>query len=111
MPTEPAGWQAAGLALRSANHGSIGDSRPMALWGYARGPRVPSRPARELAEGSNKFRETHPRTHGLWRAGGDRGVQSRTVAPRLFGLRCQIMGVEPFSFLPQDPSEGGDLAC
>src|SRR6266853_1546394 len=66
-------------------------------------------------EGSNKLMETHPRTHCLWRVGRTAKIQSRTVAPRLFGLRCHLrcqrMGVEPFSFLPQGPSEAGDLAC
>src|SRR5437667_11227900 len=42
---------------------------------------------------------------------GAGGVQSGSVAPRLFGLRGQSMGVEPFSFLPQSQSEAGDLAC
>src|SRR5947208_6280562 len=44
-------------------------------------------------------------------ARADGEVQSGSVAPRLFGLRGQSMGVEPFSFLPQSQSEAGDLAC
>src|SRR5207245_4101873 len=104
------------IGLGSANHGSIGDSRPMALWGYARGPRVPSRPARERARAVEQINGDSPSNPlPLARVGRTAKIQSRTVAPRLFGLRChlrcQMMGVEPFSFLPQEPSEAGDLAC
>src|SRR5437879_2724932 len=98
--------QAAGLGLPTMVRG-------LWLFGVVRGwPRVSSRPARELARGglTNSGRLTLE-PNCLWRAGGDREVQSGSVAPRLFGLRGQSMGVEPFSFLPQSQSEAGDLVC
>src|SRR2546422_5071501 len=90
-----------------ANHGSIGDSRPMALLGCSRGHMV--------------ARETHCLTRpGILTLEPVRSAAGRSHASvklaRSFGaerLGClwlQLLGVEAFSFLPNAQGNGGDLA-
>ena len=93
--------------LVSANHGSIGDSRPMASWGYPRGPRVGwANSGRRGETGPNGQKETHPRTRAsaeprTKNPGYENPDLRWTPARRSSGLRFQMLDVETFSFLPQ----------
>jgi len=96
-----------------ANHGSIGDSWPIAFSGCPRGPRVDWETARPRHTAPSKPAETHSRTRASREPDGHR--QRRF--PRWSGfhqrhsscLRFQILGVEARSFLPDMQGDRSNL--
>src|SRR6202795_805220 len=89
--------------LEGANHGSIGDSWPIASWGYARGRRVgyetgPGEPGTE----TNSQEETHPRTRASAEPRTGSGFKTlslselRPDAQAACAFRCSALKHSPF---------------
>src|SRR5713226_4331704 len=97
----------------SANHGSIGDSWPIAFSGYPRGPRVVCETDCPRHTAPNFTVETRSRTRVSPEPDGHR--QRKSPGGSGFGPRhssClwfQMLGVEAHSLLPHDQHDGGNL--
>ena len=98
----------------SANHGSIGDSWPIAFSGYPRGPRVGCETRCPRHTAPNLSAETRSRTRVSREPDGHRQRRSPAgsgLDPRHSScLWFQMLGVEAHSSLPDDQYDRGNLS-